>query len=102
MNGTNHAPKFHLGQVLATPGALEALDASGQSPADFLARHVRGDWGDDLSEEDRRLNDDALIDGSRLLSAYRTLKGVKLWIITEAQDDEGHRAATTLLLPEEY
>ncbi len=101
MNGTNTTPKFHLGQVLATPGALEALDASGQTPADFLARHAKGDWGD-LSEEDRCLNDEALIDGSRLLSAYKTLKGVKLWIITEAQDDEGHRAATTLLLPDEY
>src|SRR5262249_54363210 len=98
---TNTQPKFHLGKVLATPGALEALDASGQSPAYFLSRHVRGDWGD-LSEEDRRLNDGALIDGSRLLSAYKTLKGVKVWIITEAQDDEGHRAATTLLLPDEY
>lgn len=101
MSGTNTTPKFHLGQIVATPGALEALDASDQSPADFLARHARGDWGD-LSEEDRRLNDEALIDGSRLLSAYKTIKGVKVWIVTEAADDEGHRAATTLLLPDEY
>lgn len=93
--------KFHLGQVLATPGALEALDASGQTPADFLSRHIKGDWGD-LSEEDRRLNDEALTDGSRILSAYRTLTGVKVWIITEATDNDGHRSATTLLLPEEY
>ena len=40
-----------------------------------------------------------LDDLSRLLSAYKTLKGVKLWIITEAEDDDGHRAATTILLP---
>jgi hypothetical protein len=47
-------------------------------------------------------NDEALKDGSRILSAYLTLKGKKLWVITEATDDDGHRAATTLLLPEEY
>jgi hypothetical protein len=43
-----------------------------------------------------------LIDGSRLLSAYRTALGEKLWIITEAVDDSGNRAATTILLPSEY
>jgi hypothetical protein len=35
--------------------------------------------------------------GFRLLSVYRTAKGVQLWVITEAD-----RSATTLLLPEEY
>ncbi len=93
--------KFSLGQVLATPGALEALDASSQTPDAFLARHIRCDWGD-LSEEDRRLNDQALIDGSRLLSAYKTLKGVKVWVITEAADDQGRRCSSTILLPDEY
>jgi hypothetical protein len=87
---------FPLGQLVATPGALEALAASGQTPAEFLARHRAGDWGD-LCPEDRRLNDQALREGTRLLSAYRTVKGVKLWVITEAD-----RSSTCLLLPEEY
>jgi hypothetical protein len=43
-----------------------------------------------------------LVDGSRLLSAYKTLKGERLWIITEAADDQGRRACTTCLLPEDY
>ena len=94
-------PKFKLGQTVATPGALEALEESGQSPGDFLERHVQGDWGI-LDDEDKQLNDQALNDGSRILSAYKTLKGVKIWIITEAKDDNGNRSATTLLLPEEY
>ena len=94
-------PKFNLGQIVATPGSLEALQESGQTPGDFLSRHVRGDWGE-VCGEDKLANDQSLIDGSRLLSAYRTLKGAKLWIITEAIDDHGHRAATTLLLPNEY
>jgi hypothetical protein len=92
---------FHPGQLLATPGALRAIEESGQAPWDFLRRHLRGDWGE-VCAEDRRLNDQALKDGGRVLSAYRTLRGVKLWVITEGADDEGRRAATTLLLPQEY
>ena len=100
-NGTPTRPAFLLGRLLATPGALQALRQSGQVPTDFLNRHSRGDWGE-LSEEDRQLNDEALIDGSRVLSAYHTSNGVKLWIITEAADDRGVRVATTILLPDEY
>ena len=95
-NGT-----FQLGQVVATPGALRAIEESGQTPLVFLARHMTGDWGE-VNQEDCQLNNQALIDGSRLLSAYKTTKGTKLWIITEATDDEGRRAATTILLPSEY
>ena len=95
-------PKFHPGQVVATPGALEALRASGQTPEVFLGAHLEGYWGADLCEEDRRLNDEALTDGSRLLSAYRTLRGIKLWVLTEAEGDNGWRASTCICLPEEY
>lgn len=55
-----------------------------------------------MSDEDRRANDEALKDGSRIFSAYKTKAGVKVWVITEASDDDGQRAATTLLLPDEY
>jgi hypothetical protein len=95
------ALKFPLGQIAATPGALEALEASGQTADFFLACHASGDWGE-VDKEDWQLNDQALKDGSRILSVYRTLKGKKIWIITEAVDDAGRRAATTILLPEEY
>ena len=87
---------FELGQILATPGALAALQKAGQEPADFLRRHVAGDWGD-LSNEDQMENNYSLEHGFRLLSSYPTNAGDKLWIITEAD-----RSATTLLLPEEY
>jgi hypothetical protein len=93
---TQFAPKFSLGQLAATPGAIEAMEESAQAPDFFLQRHVRGDWGE-VNGEDWQLNDQALRDGSRILSAYRTLKGEKLWIITEAD-----RSVTTILLPEEY
>lgn len=94
-------PKFALGQVLATPGAFEALQVSGQLPGEFLARHVTGDWGD-VCDDDKSLNDQSLIDGSRILSAYSTTNRTKLWIITEAADVRGNRVCTTLLLPSEY
>jgi hypothetical protein len=101
MSNLTVPPKFSLGQVVATPAALKALEDAGQSPSFFLDRHVQGDWGE-VNDEDKQLNDQALVDGSRLLSAYKTLKGERLWIITEAADDEGKRAATTILKPEEY
>ena len=88
--------KFPLGATLITPGAQEALAASAESPRKFLRRHADCDWGD-VGEEDRAENDKSLVDGLRLLSAYRTQAGEKLWVITEAD-----RSATTILLPEEY
>lgn len=88
--------RFPLGQVVATSGVLEALREANQSPLEFLARHVRGDWGD-VCPEDSMENELSLENGFRLLSAYRTLKGERLWVITEAD-----RSVTTLLLPEEY
>jgi len=94
-------PLFDLGRTLATPGALAKLETAGVSPASLLSRHVRGDWGP-LSQGDKRANHEALIDGSRLLSAYILPTKVKVWVITEATDDEGRRAATTILLPEDY
>ena len=100
MNPPNK-PKFSMGQIVATPGALESLAAAGQTPGEFLSRHVSGDWGE-VCNDDKALNDDAILDGSRLLSAYRTGKNIRMWIITEAVDDAGDRCATTILLPEEY
>jgi len=87
---------FTLGSVVATPGALQALQDAGQTPLDFLTRHAQGDWGE-VSKGDAKLNDDALKAGERVLSAYSTAKGEKLWVITEAD-----RSSTCLLLPSEY
>ncbi len=41
-----HIPKFHPGQIVATPGALAALQEAGESPLPYLQRHLSGDWGD--------------------------------------------------------
>lgn len=100
---TTARPKFNPGVILATPGASEAFERNCQPPLFFLHRHLAGDWSDgDLDQEDRQANDQSLIDGSRLLSAYRLNDGTKIWAITEAANEHGHREATTFLLPNEY
>jgi hypothetical protein len=93
--------KFEPGRIVSTPGALNAMERAGQDPVFFLQKHFFGDWGD-LSEGDKEMNELALVDGSRILSSYKTLLGEKIWIITEATGDDGYRAATTILLPDEY
>jgi hypothetical protein len=90
------APRFALGTVVATPGALAALEKARQFPQEFLHRHMTGQWGD-LDEHDRQANEQAVQFGGRILSAYSTRLGERLWLITESD-----RSATTLLTPAEY
>jgi hypothetical protein len=97
-------PLFSLGQVLATPGALAALEALGVEPLTLvLGRHVVGDWGD-VCDADRELNLHSLANGMRIFSSYKLARSSgegttteTIWIITEAD-----RASTTILLPSEY
>jgi hypothetical protein len=89
-------PLFELGRVVATPGALDAMEYAEVFPQELLARHVSGDWGG-VCEEDRKENELSVEKGFRILSSYRLDTGDKIWIITERD-----RSATTFLLPEEY
>src|SRR5215468_5420649 len=88
--------RFPLGRVVATPGALSALEKAEQLPAEFLDRHVNGDWGE-VPDADKEENELSVEQGFRILSAYTTSAGDKIWILTEAD-----RSATILMLPEEY
>ncbi len=100
-----NGPRFELGRVVSTKGAIALLLQAGITPISLLKRHVRGDWGE-IDATDVQSNEDALSNGSRLMSVYdvevpfpdsaRPLIE-KLWVITEAD-----RSVTTLLLPEEY
>lgn len=98
MVASKHGPasraRFPLGQLVITPNALSRLSHDDVLAA--LARHAAGDWGE-VCEEDRRENELSLERGFRLLSVYRSVAGVKFWIITEAD-----RSVTTALLPEDY
>ena len=96
MEETPKLALFRLGQIVATPGALQALERAGEAPQKFLERHVCGDWGD-LGEDDRQENALSLERSFRLLSVYQTTAGERLWVITEA-----NRELTTILLPRDY
>lgn len=95
---------FNTGQIVSTRGVYN-LACENPDFARFvqksLNRHVKGDWGD-VDEEDKLANNQALKQGSRLLSAYNDGRFPKngvatIWIITEAD-----RSATTILFPDEY
>ena len=85
---------IQLGRIVATPGSLAVLQ-HGEGPR-LLLRHQSGDWGQ-VDEHDQAENELSLRGGRRLLSAYTTQGGAKVWIITEAD-----RSVTTILLPDEY
>lgn len=85
---------FELGRLLITPTAQLEVDPS--DVVEAIHRHAAGDWGD-LEPEDREENNLSLREGLRLLSSYEDRRGVRFWIITEAD-----RSATTILLPDDY
>jgi len=88
---------FELGRVVATPGALRAIEENAVDVWNLLQRHANGDWGC-VSEEDRLENLLSVEKGYRVMSSYAINdRGDKLWIITEAD-----RSSTCLLLPGEY
>lgn len=112
-SGKAHAPRFPLGRLVSTPGALELMRERNVLPIELLTRHVSGDWGD-MCAEDLEINEEALRHGHRLFSAYdlpseqghdastagRSVvqsRKDRIWVITEAD-----RSVTTLLLPSEY
>ena len=110
MTFMSNAPRFALGQLVATPGAMELLEQTGFSALALISRHVRGDFGC-CCDEDKATNEIAIRQGMRVMSVYCLVDTEKLlqtppdkrsglprlWCITEAD-----RSVTTLLLPSEY
>nr|WP_315538687.1 type I restriction endonuclease subunit M [uncultured Comamonas sp.] len=106
----SNAPRFALGQIVATPCALDLLEQTGFSALALISRHVHGDWGD-CCDEDKATNELSVQRHMRVMSVYRLVDAERLlqtpqdkrsslptvWIITEAD-----RSVTTLLLPEDY
>jgi len=93
---TQNKVLFDLGQTVMTIGAKEALQQANQTANEFLARHQNGDWGL-VCEDDAKENELSVKEGFRILSAYKTSQGEKIWVISEA-----NRESTTVLLPSEY
>ena len=98
----NIKAKFDFGKVVATAGIMEHINHDQEVLRGYMNRHVQGDWGE-VREEDWSRNEQAVVDGGRLVSVYRFLDETKFYIVTEAaHDSHHHRSATTFLLPEEY
>ena len=90
---------FNLGNKVVTCGISDAMKNDDKFCAEVMVatnRYVKCDWGD-LCDEDKEMNDRAVMNGDdRILAAYNTSKG-KIWIITEWD-----RSCTTVLFPNEY
>jgi hypothetical protein len=93
---TPGAVRFPLGNLFLAPGAIDALEESGESAQEFINRHARLEKGA-LSDEDHKENLFSVNRSLRIFSAFKTSRGVKIWVITEAT-----REMTTILLPSEY
>ena len=105
---STQVPQLDVGAVTWTPGAQRLLEEHASRHGleahlvlmQLVSRHATHDWGT-IDAEDAIANTRALVDGGRILSTY-SLDGQTVWMITEAEGDDGSRSATTLLLPEEY
>ena len=86
--------RFTLGSIVATPGALRAMNGSSMWP--YIKRHASGDWGD-VCAADKKENELSIKEGFRIMSVHSVPGGGKIWIITEAD-----RSYTTVLTPEDY
>ena len=94
--GAFKTPLFPLGQVVATPGALNAISESAQTAGEFLTRHHCGDWGL-VPPSDHAQNNENISQEGMLHSSYKTRNDTVIWVITEWD-----RSVTTILLPSEY
>jgi hypothetical protein len=89
-------PRFRVGWMILSPGALVVLLEAQEDPKALVQRHMAGDWGD-VGPADWAENEYAMKHGERLFSVYHTRHGRKLWVVTEA-----NRYATTILVPDEH
>ena len=105
-----HSMRLPTTQIVVTA----AIDSSMKSIEEFdqfisgsLNRFFNGDWGEMDSDEDRKMNDDALKawkdnderNFNRILAVYKTelIDEGKIWII-----EEYDRSVITVLFPSDY
>ena len=94
MKTLDRDPVFRMGEVAVTPGAADELTFDEILVG--LIRHLQGDWGR-LCAADCAANEQALLNGHRVMSEFVSGEGRKYWVITEHD-----RSVTTILLPSEY
>ncbi len=93
---------FDPGRVVTTPGVGAVLDQF-DGPTQvrlvigLLIRHITGDWGE-VDSDDQAANDHAVIQGERVLSAYRLPDETKVWVIHRGRPVSHHHPPTQRLL----
>lgn len=88
-------PLFKLGEIVATPAATKLMKILNINPSQLLERHVAGDYGD-ISEEDRKVNENAIKEGYEIHSSFK-FNTQTIWLITASD-----RRLTCILLPSDY
>lgn len=96
---------FHLGNVVVTNSIHEAMKESRRFTIEIslsLQRYCIRDWGNLLSEDDKKANDEAwkYPDDLYILAAYQTCRG-KVHIITNRISKNPGDNATTVCFPNE-
>lgn len=92
---------FEIGTLLATTQIADDFSRN-EKFKDFVLqsfnRYIHCDWGE-MSEDDKKLNDEAVKNGDeRIFASYTNPNtDVTIWIITEAD-----RSHTTIIYPSEY
>ena len=94
MQSDDSGPKFPPGEVVISANAARKLTTEDVNTA--LQRHLRADWGD-LAFRNPVENERCLLHACHLLSAYRSAKGERFWVITEPD-----RSQTRIMLPEDF
>ncbi|MCE9583211.1 MAG: hypothetical protein K8T20_12030 [Planctomycetes bacterium] len=89
-------PRFELGSIVATLGALCRATQKGIHIEVLLSLHERGFWHN-RDREDTARNNRALKSGLGMLMSTHGTGDTTLWIITEWD-----RSCTTVLRPEDY
>ena len=75
--------RFELGQVVVTPTAAAAIEATGQTLEEILARHQSGDWGN-VPDTHRLVNEEGVSKPFTLQSVYDSTDGIQIAVVTRA------------------
>lgn len=86
---------FPLGKIIITTGIMKLIRNKKYLLYPFIDKHSKGNWGY-ICNKDKEANNQALINGERLISSY-IFDNIRIDIITEHD-----RSSTTILLNEEY
>lgn len=76
--------KFEVGEIVITPAAAAALEASHECLDELLIRLRSGDWGD-VSEQVRAVNERGLVEQFNLQGTYILANGQRLVVVTNGQ-----------------